>query len=90
MSQSDNLTLLIATDLISRRIVPNRKTLAEWMKRKVDPFPQPIVLATGKKQAGSRRYSGRRVAWRVVDVERWLVRRERASEQERSRKKKGA
>lgn len=77
----DDLVLLRAPDLIERGIVPNRKTLREWMKRKHDPFPAPLVMTEGKQQTDAEgnllpRFSGRHVAWRLSDVAAWLDRRQ--------------
>lgn len=62
-------------ELKRRGIFNNRATLREWMKldgpMKDDPFPPPIVLINDGKR-------NRSVAWRAIDVEQWLLRRERA------------
>jgi predicted DNA-binding transcriptional regulator AlpA len=71
MSTNDNITLLRFPDLVARRIVSNRMTLRRWMARPIDPFPQPIVLATSARQ-------NHLIAWRASDVAAWLERRSAA------------
>ena len=74
MRTTDNLTLLTLTDLIVRRIVNNRMGVYRLMSRQENPFPQPVFLSNGKPIPGTTRVTGRRVAWRSVDVESWLGR----------------
>jgi predicted DNA-binding transcriptional regulator AlpA len=77
----DSLLLLRYPDLTARKIVSTRKTLREWMNREVDPFPQPVILAEGTPIQGrintNPRFAGRKVAWRAVDVEDWISRRQK-------------
>lgn len=52
-------------DLKARGILPDRATARRWMRRKNDPFPQPIVL------------SDNFIAWRWSEVKAWLDNRPR-------------
>jgi hypothetical protein len=83
MSTVDHLTFFTATDIINRRIMPSRIAINRAMNRQVDPFPRPIILREGKRQKNqgdtSNRYSGRRVVWRVLDIELWLEGRAKSS-----------
>ena len=60
------------SDLKEQKIVTNRMTLSRWQKLSEDPFPAPLQL--GKNT----------VAWRVSEVEAWVDRRERHSEEDLS------
>lgn len=63
-----NLRMLRFSDLKAAGIVPNRTTLARWLKLDVDPFPQPIRLAEKTR------------VWRKTAVEAWIERRASAGE----------
>jgi predicted DNA-binding transcriptional regulator AlpA len=63
MEQTKHLLLLRYRDLVDLRIVSNRVTLRRWMARENDPFPQAIALGPNS------------IAWRAVEVEKWLERR---------------
>lgn len=78
MSTTDNTFLYTLPDLMVRRIANNRMGVYRLMKQKDDPFPAPIVMNEGKRKPGTSTYSGRRVAWRVVEVKAWLDRRQKA------------
>ena len=54
------------TDLVDRRIVNNRQTLSNWIKRL--GFPKPVKLGPNT------------AAWLVEEIEAWL--RQRAAERD--------
>ena len=67
-AQPDQTYLVRYPGLTAREIFKNRTSLRRAMDpANADPFPQPIRLGPNS------------IAWRLIDVERWLDRRAKAT-----------